>query len=322
MSPRGIFSVPFETIIGAARANDKRADGTPADLAEPGLSRDNTATKLNLTEDTNMPDAANDAPIKRLTVEKDGAIGRVKMDNQSRRNAMTLTMWQDLGKAIEDFAADDSVRVIIISGEGGKAFCAGADISEFEKNRSSEEGVKIYNEAVEHSSELLRTVDKPTIAKIEGFCVGGGVGIATCCDIRLATDDAIIAIPAAKLGLGYRVDGLKPLVDIIGPSYAMELFYTARKFTADEAERMNYFNRVLPRAEFDAYVDDYAATIAGNAPLTIKAVKVVVKECLKDDADRNHDLCASIVDDCFKSEDYIEGRRAFMEKRKAEFKGR
>lgn len=269
-----------------------------------------------------MPDAANDAPIKRLIVEKDGPIGRVKMDNQTRRNAMTLTMWQDLGKAIEDFAADDSVRVVIVSGEGGKAFCAGADISEFEKNRSSEEGVKIYNEAVEHSSDLLRTITKPTIAKIEGFCVGGGVGIATCCDMRLATDDAIIAIPAAKLGLGYRVDGLKPLVDIIGPSYAMELFYTARKFTADEAERMNYFNRVLPRAEFDAYVDDYAATIAGNAPLTIKAVKVVVMECLKDDSDRNHDLCASIVDDCFKSEDYIEGRRAFMEKRKAKFKGR
>ncbi|WNJ98806.1 enoyl-CoA hydratase [Thalassospiraceae bacterium LMO-JJ14] len=269
-----------------------------------------------------MPDAGNDAPVKRLIVEKDGAIGRVKMDNQTRRNAMTLGMWQDLGKAIEDFAADDNIRVVIVSGEGGKAFCAGADISEFEKNRSSEESVKIYNEAVERSSDLLRTIDKPTIAAIEGFCVGGGVGIATCCDMRIATDDSIIAIPAAKLGLGYRVDGLKPLVDIIGPSYSMELFYTARKFTADEAERMNYFNRVIPRGEFDAYIADYAATIAGNAPLTIKAVKVVVKECLKDDSDRDHALCASIVDDCFKSEDYIEGRRAFMEKRKAEFKGR
>jgi len=269
-----------------------------------------------------MPDAGNDTPVKRLIVEKDGAIGRVKMDNQTRRNAMTLGMWQDLGDAIEDFAKDDNIRVVIVSGEGGKAFCAGADISEFEKNRSSEEGVKIYNEAVERSSELLRTIDKPTIAAIDGFCVGGGFGIATCCDIRICTDDSIFAIPAAKLGLGYRVDGLKPLVDIIGPSYAMELFYTARKFTADEVERMSYANRVLPRDEFDAYIADYASTIAGNAPLTIKAVKVVVKECLKDDSDRDHDLCASIVDECFKSEDYIEGRRAFMEKRKAEFKGK
>lgn len=269
-----------------------------------------------------MPDAGSDAPVKRIIVEKDGPVGRVKMDNQTRRNAMTLGMWQDLGKAIADFAADDAIRVVVVSGEGGKAFCAGADISEFEKNRSSEESVKIYNTAVEESSELLRTINKPTIAAIDGFCVGGGVGIATCCDIRICTDDSIFAIPAAKLGLGYRVDGLKPLVDIVGPSYAMELFYTARKFTADEAERMNYANRVLPRDQFNDYVENYVQTIGGNAPLTIKAVKVVVQECIKDDADRNHDLCASIVDDCFKSEDYVEGRRAFMEKRKAEFKGK
>ncbi|MDA8637674.1 enoyl-CoA hydratase [Rhodospirillales bacterium] len=269
-----------------------------------------------------MPDAGSDAPVKRIIVEKDGPVGRVKMDNQTRRNAMTLGMWQDLGKAIADFAADDAIRVVVVSGEGGKSFCAGADISEFEKNRSSEESVQIYNTAVEESSELLRTINKPTIAAIDGFCVGGGVGIATCCDIRICTDDSIFAIPAAKLGLGYRVDGLKPLVDIVGPSYAMELFYTARKFTAEEAERMNYANRVVSRDQFSDYVEDYVQTIGGNAPLTVKAVKVVVQECIKDDADRNHDLCASIVDDCFRSEDYVEGRRAFMEKRKAEFKGK
>jgi len=269
-----------------------------------------------------MPDAANDAPVKRLIVEKDGPIGRIKMDNQTRRNAMTLGMWQDLGDAVEDFAADDTIRIIIVSGEGGQAFCAGADISEFEKNRSSEEGVRIYNEAVERSSDLLRLVDKPTIAAIEGFCVGGGAGIATCCDIRICTDDAIFAIPAAKLGLGYRVDGLKPLVDIVGPSYAMELFYTARKFDADEAERMNYINRVVSRAEFHGYIEKYAQTIAGNAPLTIKAVKVVVKECMKDQAAMDMDLCAKVVDDCFHSDDYVEGRRAFMEKRKPQFTGK
>ncbi len=269
-----------------------------------------------------MPDAGTEAPVKRIIVDKTDGIGRIKLDNQTRRNAMTLGMWEDLGKAIKDFSEDDEIRVIVLSGEGGKSFCAGADISEFEKNRSSEEGVKLYNETVESSSALLKNVTKPTIACIDGFCVGGGVGIATSCDIRLCTDDSIFAIPAAKLGLGYRVDGLSPLVDIVGPSFAMEFFYTARKFTAEDAKFMGYANRVLPRDEFYTYVDDYVKSIAGNAPLTVKAAKVVVKECVKDEADRDYDLCAQVVDDCFSSEDYVEGRRAFMEKRKPAFKGK
>ena len=269
-----------------------------------------------------MPDAGDNQPVKRLIVEKKDGVGHIRMDNQSRRNAMTLGMWQDLGKAVDGFAKDDEVRVIVVSGEGGKAFCAGADISEFEKNRSSEEGVKIYNAAVEHSSDLLRNVRKPTIAKIEGPCVGGGVGVATCCDIRICRADSIFAIPAAKLGLGYRVDGLKPLVDLIGPSYAKEIFYTARPFTADEARYMGLVNQVLPHSVLDAFVADYAKKIAENAPLTIRAVKVVVGEALKDDAERDNDLCAQVVQDCFDSEDYTEGRTAFMEKRKPQFKGK
>lgn len=263
-----------------------------------------------------------DGVTDQLVVEKKDGVGYVRFDNQARKNAMTFEMWRDLPTVLDDFLADDSVRVVVVSGEGGGAFCAGADISQFEKNRSSEDSVKIYNAATEKASTCLREFPKPTIAKIEGPCVGGGVGLATCCDIRIAEDGAIFAVPAAKLGLGYRVDGLKPFVDLIGPSYAKEIFYTARKFTAAEMKEIGFVNRIVPKAELDAYVADYTRRIVENAPLTIKAVKVVVAECLKDDTLRDHDLCASIVKDCFDSDDYKEGRRAFMEKRKPQFKGK
>lgn len=263
-----------------------------------------------------------DGVTEQLVIEKKDGVGYIRFDNQAKRNAMTYEMWHDLPAVLDDFEADDNVRVVVVSGQGGKAFCAGADISQFEKNRSTEEGVKIYNAATEEASHRLRTFPKPTIAKIEGPCVGGGVGIATCCDMRIAEEGAIFAIPAAKLGLGYRVDGLKPFVDLVGPSYAKEIFYTARPFTAQEAKEMGMVNRVLPRPMLNPYIDDYTRRIAENAPLTIKAVKVIVAESLKDDASRDMDLCAQVVKDCFDSADYKEGRTAFMEKRKPQFKGK
>lgn len=263
-----------------------------------------------------------DGVTEQLVVEKKDGVGYIRFDNQAKRNAMTYEMWRDLPLVLDDFEADDNVRVLVISGQGGKAFCAGADISQFEKNRSTEEGVKIYNAATEEASHRLRTFPKPVIAKIEGPCVGGGVGIATCADIRIAEESAIFAIPAAKLGLGYRVDGLKPFVDLVGPSFAKEIFYTARPFTAQEAKDMGMVNRVVPKPMLDHYVADYTRRIAENAPLTIKAVKVVVSESLRDDSSRDLDLCAKVVKDCFDSDDYKEGRTAFMEKRKPQFKGK
>lgn len=257
-----------------------------------------------------------------LIVSKENGVGTIKFDNQARRNAMTFEMWEGLGIVIEDFNADPDVRVIVLAGEGGKAFCAGADISQFAEKRSSEDAVALYNQTTDRSSQVLATATKPTIAKIEGFCIGGGLGIAMCCDMRLANEQATFAVPAAKLGLGYRGDGLKRLVDVVGPSFAKEIFYTARQFTAGEALTMGLVNRVMPRNVLVNYVDDYTKTIAGNAPLTISAARVVINELMKDESIRDQKLADKVVDDCFASEDYKEGRTAFMEKRKPQFKGR
>ncbi|HOO89234.1 MAG TPA: enoyl-CoA hydratase [Syntrophales bacterium] len=257
-----------------------------------------------------------------LIVEKQGSVGIIKFNNPTRLNAMTFEMWRDLGVVLEHLKDDDEIRVVVLTGEGNEAFCAGADISEFEKNRSPEKGLNLYNDTVDNSSDILRKFPKPTIAKIKGHCIGGGVALAICCDIRICADNAIFAIPAAKLSLGYRIAGLKPFVDLVGPSFAKEVFFTARKFTAGEARDMGMINRVVPASELNAYVADYTRRIAENAPLTIHAVKIIVAESVKDDSTRDLDLCTRVTDDCFKSEDYKEGYRAFMEKRKPLFKGR
>jgi enoyl-CoA hydratase/carnithine racemase len=231
-------------------------------------------------------------------------------------------MWVAMGRIMEDFKRDDSLRCVVLTGAGGKAFVSGADISRFGEERASEEAVAHYNETTEKASLALHTYPKPTIAMIRGYCIGGGLGIAMCCDLRIAADHSTFAVPAAKLGLGYGHAGVKRLMDVVGPSFTKEIFYTARQFTAEEAKVMGVVNRVLPDAELEGYVKKYAETIAGNAPLTIKAVKYVVGELLKDESKRDVAGAEKVVNDCFKSKDYIEGRDAFMQKRKPVFKGK
>jgi len=257
-----------------------------------------------------------------LIVTRENGVGTILFNNQERRNALTFEMWQGLPVVLQDFMRDPAVRVIVLAGAGGKAFCAGADISQFEKNRSSEDSVAIYNAAVSTASDALANSAKPTIAKVEGFCIGGGLGIALCCDLRIANDLSSFAVPAAKLGLGYRADGLKRLVDVVGPSTAKEIFYTARQFTGQEALAMGLINRLMPRSMLTAYVDDYASTIAANAPMTIFAAKTVIDDLIKPESAQDPQLCDKVVDDCFASQDYIEGRKAFMEKRKPDFQNR
>jgi enoyl-CoA hydratase/carnithine racemase len=253
---------------------------------------------------------------------KDGAIGYVIFNNPERHNAVSLEMWEATSRILADFRADDAVRVVVLAGAGTKAFVSGADISKFDSERASEEAVAHYNRQTEKTYSDIHEFPKPTIAMIRGYCVGGGVGIATCCDIRIASQDSRFAVPAAKLGLGYDYPGLKRLIDIVGGSFAKEIFFTARQFDAEEARTMGLVNRVVADGELEAYVKGYAETIAANAPLTIGSVKLIVREALKDESRRDTAAMAESVRRCFASRDYVEGRTAFMEKRKPRFTGR
>jgi enoyl-CoA hydratase len=260
--------------------------------------------------------------IDKIIVRKDGAIGWVIFNNPAKRNAMSLDMYEATAAALEDYAKDPAIRVVILRGEGDKAFISGADISQFKDKRSNIEQVRAADAISERCNLAIRECPKPTLAMIRGYCMGGGVSIAVACDLRIASDDSRFGIPAAKLGVGYRYSGVKRLMDLVGPSFTAEIFYTGRQFSAQEALQMGLANRVLPVAELEKYVLDYAATLAANAPLTIAAVKRSLIELRKDPADRNLALCRKMVDDCFASEDYKEGQAAFMEKRKPVFKGR
>ena len=257
----------------------------------------------------------------KMLARKDGGVGYVIFNNPERHNAVSLDMWDATSRILEGFANDEEVRVVVLTGAGGKAFVSGADISKFESERATLEATRRYNASVEKAYTGIQQFAKPTIAMIRGYCIGGGVGLAVCCDLRICSDNSRFAVPAAKLGLGYGYAGLRRLIDVVGPAFAREIFFTARQFDAEEARHMGLINRVVPEAELEAYVKNYAETIAANAPLTVKAVKYIVGEAMKDESARDLARCAELVEQCFASNDFIEGRRAFMEKRKPAFTG-
>jgi enoyl-CoA hydratase len=257
----------------------------------------------------------------KMLSRKEGKVGYVIFNNPERHNAVSLDMWARTAEILKGFAEDDDIRVVVLTGAGGKSFVSGADISKFESERASLEATKVYNATVAKANEGIYEFPKPTIAMIRGYCIGGGLGLAVCCDLRICSDNSKFAIPAAKLGLGYAYPGVKRLVNLVGPSFAKEIFFTARQFDAEEARVMGLINRVVPQAELEAYVKTYADTIANNAPLTVKAEKFIINEAASDESKRNLARCAELVEQCFTSNDYTEGRRAFMEKRKPAFTG-
>jgi enoyl-CoA hydratase len=256
----------------------------------------------------------------RILARKEGAIGWLVFNNPERRNAVSLEMWEAMPRLLDSFEADPAIRAVVLTGAGDKAFASGADISQFEKHRSSAEGVQRYEQLGDAAMSRLQSLDKPTIAMIRGYCLGGGLNIAMLCDLRIAAHDARFGIPAARMGLGYRAGAMKNLVDLVGAAFAREIMITARQFDAAEALHMGLVHRTVAVAELETATRQYCETISANAPLTIRTAKRVIREVTKVDYDAA--ACRAWVKECFESEDYAEGRKAFMEKRKPVFKGK
>jgi enoyl-CoA hydratase len=249
-------------------------------------------------------------------------VGVVTFNNPDKRNAMSLEMWEGLGQAATELRDDPNVRVVVLVGAGDKAFVSGADISQFEKTRHNAAASEAYSKKSEAQRALLGNYPKPTIACIRGFCLGGGMQVAMLADIRFAAEDSQFGIPAARLGIAYGYDGLRNLVSLVGPSWARLIMYTGMRIGSAEALRIGLVDRVLPNGELWDATMEIARTISGNAPLAIKAAKITIAQVLKDAADRDMNSVKQIGIDCMDSEDFREGRRAFMEKRKPQFKGK
>jgi len=260
----------------------------------------------------------NDATIK---LKRNGALAWLEISNPDRMNALTAAMWEQLPERIAEAENDPDVRVIIVRGAGERAFSAGADISEFKSARTGD-SAKQYD-ALNHNAFLaLSNTSKPTLAMIHGFCLGGGLGLAACCDLRLGDRSSQYAIPAAKLGIGYNPRWVTPLLALTSPANVKEILFTGRRFNAEEALKMGLINRLLDSEALSGAIETLAKTIAANAPLSVAASKHVVNELVHHPERPDLYKLDEAIQRCFNSQDYKEGQQAFLEKRSPKFEGR
>ena len=260
-------------------------------------------------------------PSDKVISKRQDGVGWMILNNPERRNAISLEMWEAALKIMADFSADPSVRVMVLTGAGDKAFASGADISKFKDERQEAEALARYQASTQQAYAALQAMAIPTIAMIRGYCIGGGTAVAVCCDLRICSENARFGVPAAKLGLGYGLGRAQALIDLVGPAFAKEMFFTGRQFDAQEAARMGLVNRVVADDQLEATIEELTRAIADNAPLTVRCSKLVVGEALKDAQQRDVAATERAVAACFASNDYREGQAAFMEKRKPRFTG-
>jgi enoyl-CoA hydratase/carnithine racemase len=258
----------------------------------------------------------------KLLVEKRGAVGWIVFDQPAKKNAINGAMWRGIPAAMAKFDADPEIRCVAFRGAGTEAFAAGADISEFETVRANEAAVGEYDGLLDRVLHSIQDSRRPSVAMIHGFCLGGGLEVALACDLRYCGTSAQFAIPAAKLGLAYNVEGHKRLLETVGHARAREIMFLGRRYGADEALAMGLVHRVLPDAELEAYVDGVIATLLANAPLAIANSKAILEEYAKSSGPADAARMRAAIERCAQSEDTKEGRRAFMEKRKPAFKGK
>ena len=257
-----------------------------------------------------------------IDVTRSGFVARLVLNQPRRRNALNFAMWSQLSAALQQLADDDKTRVVIVNGAGEQAFSAGADISEFAEWRGGDaDKKKRYDSTVHAATQALEQFPKPTIAAIRGYCIGGGLELALVCDVRVCSDNAQFAVTPARLGIGYDLEDTERLVSRLGAAATREILFTGRRYSAADAQRLGIVSHIVDSIGLDSAVTELAEQIAANAPLTLKASKRIINEALKPPAERDVALCDRLVAECYASDDYHEGQRAFAEKRRPNFQG-